>query len=177
MAGFWGPAWRVHLSFPTALQSNAKPRSAQSEPCSSHVKAAKLVQIPDDFASRMTAGGGDLSRRALEAPALEEFKSGYITKPELRRLLGFGTRYQLDGFLKAHAVFENSTMEDFARSRRPETIGILACAAHYRRYRTYQLSGTNRKHRSASHFVEKVILPSAMQAELTDPDAPPSVRN
>jgi hypothetical protein len=70
------------------------------------------VQIPDDLARSMSASGGDLSRRALEALALEEFKSGHITKPELRRLLGFGTRYQLDGFLKSHDVYENYTMED-----------------------------------------------------------------
>ena len=75
------------------------------------------VQIPDDLASRMSASGGDLSRRALEALALEEFKSGHITKPELRRLLSFGTRYQLDGFLKAHDVYEDYTMEDFERDR------------------------------------------------------------
>ncbi len=48
------------------------------------------VQIPDDLARSMSASGADLSRRALEALALEEFKSGHITKPELRRLLGFG---------------------------------------------------------------------------------------
>ena len=70
------------------------------------------VQIPDDLASRMGASGGDLSRRALEALALEEFKSGHITRPELRRLLGFGTRYQLDGFLKSHDVYEDYTLED-----------------------------------------------------------------
>jgi hypothetical protein len=75
------------------------------------------VQIPDELASRMSAYGGDLSRRALEALALEEFKSGRITKPELRQLLGFGTRYQLDGFLKAHGVYEDYTMEDFERDR------------------------------------------------------------
>jgi post-segregation antitoxin (ccd killing protein) len=38
------------------------------------------VQIPDDLASRMRVSGGDLSRRALEALALEEFKGGHITK-------------------------------------------------------------------------------------------------
>ena len=75
------------------------------------------VQIPDELASRMSASGTDLSRRALEALALEEFKSGRITKPELRRLLGFGTRYSLDGFLKAHDVYEDYTMEDFDRDR------------------------------------------------------------
>jgi len=75
------------------------------------------VQIPDDLARNMSASGGDLSRRALEALALEEFKSGHITKPELRRLLGFGTRYRLDGFLKSHGVYEDYTMEDFDRDR------------------------------------------------------------
>ena len=75
------------------------------------------VQIPDDLARNMSASGGDLSRRALEALALEEFKSGHITKPELRRLLGFGTRYRLDGFLKSHDVYEDYTMEDFDRDR------------------------------------------------------------
>ena len=75
------------------------------------------VQIPDELASRMSASGADLSRRALEALALEEFKSGRITKPELRRLLGYGTRYRLDGVLKAHGVYEDYTMEDFERDR------------------------------------------------------------
>jgi len=75
------------------------------------------VQIPGDLARRMSASGGDLSRRALEALAIEEFKSGHITKPELRRLLGFGTRYRLDGFLKSHNVYEDYTMEDFEQDR------------------------------------------------------------
>jgi hypothetical protein len=75
------------------------------------------VQIPDDLARSMSASGADLSRRALEALALEEFNGGRLTKPELRRLLGFGTRYRLDGFLKSHDVYEDYTMEDFDRDR------------------------------------------------------------
>ena len=75
------------------------------------------LQIPDDLASRMSASGGDLSRRTLEALALEEFKSGRINKPDLRRLLGFGTKCRLDGFLKSHDVYEDYTMEDFDQDR------------------------------------------------------------
>jgi hypothetical protein len=41
---------------------------------------------------QLTAAGGDLPRRALEAFALEEYKSGHVTKMELRRLLGFSTQ-------------------------------------------------------------------------------------
>jgi hypothetical protein len=75
------------------------------------------LQIPDEIARHMTQAGTDLSRRALESFALEEFKSGRITKPELRKLLGFGTRWKLDGFLKSHGVYEDYTLEDFEQER------------------------------------------------------------
>ena len=75
------------------------------------------VQIPDDLASRLSGAGADLSRRALEAFALEEYRSGHLTQAELRRLLGFRTRYQLDGFLKAHDVWIDYTLEDAKRER------------------------------------------------------------
>ena len=54
---------------------------------------------------------------AAEALALEEYKSGRLSKSELRSLLGFGTRYQLDGFLKAHEVYEDYSIEDFEREQ------------------------------------------------------------
>ncbi len=74
------------------------------------------VQIPDDLASRMGASG-DLPRRALEALAAEEYKRGRLTKPDLRRLLGFQTGDQIDEFLKEHEVFEDYTLEDLERER------------------------------------------------------------
>jgi hypothetical protein len=70
------------------------------------------VHIPDDLASRLSAAGGDLSRRALEAFALEEFKCGHLNEPDLRELLGYETRADLDGFLKAHGLFEEYTLDD-----------------------------------------------------------------
>ena len=73
------------------------------------------VEIPDDPAERLAAAGDDLSRRALEGFALEEYKARRITKAELRRLLGLETRYELDGFLKAHRVSTNVTIEDLRR--------------------------------------------------------------
>jgi hypothetical protein len=75
------------------------------------------VDIPDELAERLKASGADLSRRALEAFALEEFKRERLTLPELRRVLGFGTRDALDGFLKAHGVYERYSLEDFAREK------------------------------------------------------------
>ena len=73
------------------------------------------LEIPDDLAGRLNASRGDLSRRALEALGLEEYKAGHINKAELRHLPGFATRYELDGFLKAHEVWIDYTVEDFHR--------------------------------------------------------------
>lgn len=75
------------------------------------------VEIPDDFAQRLKETGGDLSRRALEALALEEYKRGRLRRPELRRLLGFSTRSELDEFLKIHEVFGSYTPADLERDR------------------------------------------------------------
>ena len=75
------------------------------------------IEIPDDIAQRMSERGVDLSRRASEAFALDEFKRARISKAELRRLLGFGTRWQLDGFLNAHEVYEEYTLDDFQQER------------------------------------------------------------
>jgi predicted HTH domain antitoxin len=76
------------------------------------------LQIPDEFAQRLKAAGGDLSRRALEALALDEYRLGHLSTGELRRLLGFATRAALDGFLKAHGVSLDYTLEDLEQDRR-----------------------------------------------------------
>jgi hypothetical protein len=73
------------------------------------------VEIPDDIATQLNASGGaDLSRRALEAFALDEYKNGNLTDNALRRVLGF-TRYELDGFLKAHDVWIEFSVDDIDR--------------------------------------------------------------
>ena len=64
---------------------------------------------------KLSESGSDLAWRPLEGLALEEYKSGHIPDPELLGLLGFETRYKLDGFLKAHGVFDDLTMDDFER--------------------------------------------------------------
>ena len=74
------------------------------------------VTIPDDLAERLEAAG-DLSRRALEGLAVEEYRAGRLSGPELRRLLGFATRPALDAFLKARGVFGPATLADVARDR------------------------------------------------------------
>ncbi|HEU0157473.1 MAG TPA: UPF0175 family protein [Stellaceae bacterium] len=80
------------------------------------------LHIPDELADLLDTTG-DIERRALEALALAEYQAGQLTRPDLRRLLGFETRYELDGFLKTHGVNEGITLEEFERDR--ETLDRL----------------------------------------------------
>jgi len=75
------------------------------------------LRIPEELA-RLLGTTDEIERRALEALALEEFKLGHLSRAELRRLLGFGTRAKLDQFLTAHEVFGTYTLDDLERERR-----------------------------------------------------------
>ena len=69
--------------------------------------------LPEDIALRANP-----AREALEALAVEGYRSGVLTAYQVQRLLGFETRYELDGFLKAHSVWEHAySLEDFERDR------------------------------------------------------------
>lgn len=70
------------------------------------------VEIPDEIAERVNASGGDLSRQVLEAYGLAEYKAGRLSDYELQMLLGYGTRYEVDGFLKGHGVMIDCTYEE-----------------------------------------------------------------
>ena len=73
-----------------------------------------MVPIPDDLAARF-GSEAELGRRAVEALALEEYRAGRLTRPELRHLLGFGTLGELDGFLKGRGIADGIGVEEFDR--------------------------------------------------------------
>ena len=81
------------------------------------------VAIPDAVATRLADTGGDLARQALEGLVLDAFRTGRITRKELRLALGFEVQDQVDGFLKAHGVFEPYTLE--ALEREVETLARI----------------------------------------------------
>ena len=69
------------------------------------------LDIPDNI-SGVVAPGQDPARAALEAMALEGYRSQRLGESAVRRLLGFGTRMEVHGFLKEHGVYLNYSMED-----------------------------------------------------------------
>jgi hypothetical protein len=74
-----------------------------------------MVQLPEDVARRLAEQWQDLPRAALESLALEGYRSGALTQAQVRRMLGFETRLQVDGFLKDHGVSLEYTEEDLDR--------------------------------------------------------------
>jgi hypothetical protein len=75
------------------------------------------VALPDDVAHQLQSSGADLSRTALEAIALEGYRSDRLTGAQVMRMLGLQTRMELDAFLKAHDVSLDYTLEDLERDR------------------------------------------------------------
>ncbi len=75
-----------------------------------------VVHIPDELAERLSADG-DVERLALEALVLEGFRAGRISTDELGRVLGLGGLDEIDGFLKAHEIYEPYTLADFEREQ------------------------------------------------------------
>ncbi len=73
------------------------------------------LNLPEDIARGLEAKWKDLPRAALESLALEAYRSGALTTAQVRRLLGFETRYELDGFLKRHGVYLNYSADDLER--------------------------------------------------------------
>jgi predicted HTH domain antitoxin len=70
------------------------------------------LDLPEDVADALIAGGRDLERTAAESLALEGYRTGRLSEEQLRRLLGFESRLQVHGFLKDHQVYLNYSEDD-----------------------------------------------------------------
>jgi predicted HTH domain antitoxin len=61
------------------------------------------LHIPDEIAKRLAAAGGDVSRRALEAIALEGYRDQTLTLFQVSEMLGL-SRIETEDFLGRHQV-------------------------------------------------------------------------
>ena len=75
------------------------------------------LELPEDIAQGLGSRWKDLPRAALESlAALEAYRTQALTAAQLRRLLGFETRMQVDAFSKEHEVYD-FTAADFEQDR------------------------------------------------------------
>ena len=79
--------------------------------------AVVTLDIPDDLLAALETPGQELSRGVFEAVVLEAYQERKLSTAQLRRLLGFETGYELDGFLKTRQVWLEYSFEDLKRDR------------------------------------------------------------
>jgi hypothetical protein len=66
------------------------------------------VEIPDQFVKHLVPAGRDASRTLLEESVAGAYHDGRLTMEQVRELLGFGTRMQVDSFLLQHGIYDYS---------------------------------------------------------------------
>ncbi len=63
------------------------------------------LHIPDEIARKVSSEGKDAARVALEALALEGYRTERLSESAVREMLGFESRMQVHAFLKQHGVY------------------------------------------------------------------------
>jgi hypothetical protein len=74
------------------------------------------LELPEDIAQGLESRWKNLPRAALESLALEAYRSHTLTAAQLRRMLHFETRMQVDAFLKDREIYDY-TAADFEQDR------------------------------------------------------------
>ena len=73
------------------------------------------IHLPEDVAAAMP--WDDVPRHILEQIALEGYSEGWLTEEQVRRVLGYETRLEVHGFLAAHDVPLQYTLEHLEQDR------------------------------------------------------------
>lgn len=78
-----------------------------------------VLNIPDNVAERLS-GNGAAARKILELAAVEAYRSGDLSSPQIQEMLGVD-RFELDGLLKAHGIFYEYSLEQLEREMKAIT--------------------------------------------------------
>src|SRR5437762_4073950 len=92
-----------------------------------HERMRVTVDLPDDISNALHEGWSDLNRQALEAIAVEGYRTGALTESQVRRLLGLESRFEVHALLKEHRVplhYTQADLEEDLASHR--SLGILS---------------------------------------------------
>src|SRR5436190_1633902 len=114
-----GISWPQHAPVGTAAMQCRPLLQEQDRMSRAKQQALELIQrLPDDVAAALRGrGNGSLPRRMLEALAVDAYQSRELTRAQVRRLLGFEHRLEVDAFLKKRGVPVDYTPEDLEEDR------------------------------------------------------------
>lgn len=73
------------------------------------------LDLPDDISAALEERWRNIPRQALEALAVEGYRTGALSENQVRRLLGFESRFDVHALLKEHRVPLRYTEEDVER--------------------------------------------------------------
>ena len=62
------------------------------------------IDLPDDVSAALEGRWDNVPKRALEAVAVEAYRTGVLTEIQIRRLLQLESRFQVHELLKEHRV-------------------------------------------------------------------------
>lgn len=74
------------------------------------------LELPDEIARQLESKWQDLPRAALESLVVEAYRCELVSAEQVRRLLGFATRFEVEEFFKQHGVYDY-TIEDLEHDR------------------------------------------------------------
>jgi hypothetical protein len=70
------------------------------------------IDLPDDISEALKSQWPDLPQHALEALAIEGYRTGLLTESQVRRLLGLDSRFEVHALLKDHRIALRYTASD-----------------------------------------------------------------
>ena len=76
---------------------------------------ALTINLPPDIEQNLQQRWGDLPRHALEALAVDGYRARVLSRAQVRRMLGFETREQVDAFMAKSGVSFDYSVADFER--------------------------------------------------------------
>jgi predicted HTH domain antitoxin len=74
------------------------------------------IELPEDIARQLRSCWGDMPRRALEAIALEGYRSGALSRGQVGRLLGLNF-WETEAFLKEKQAYLPYADSELAQDR------------------------------------------------------------
>jgi len=75
------------------------------------------LNIPDELARQVTPEGQDPARVALEALAVEGYRTELLSESAVRQMLSFETRMEVHAFLKQHNVHLRYALADLEQDQ------------------------------------------------------------
>jgi hypothetical protein len=75
------------------------------------------IDLTEDIAAELRAKWSDLPRHALEALAAEGYRTEALSEEQVRRVLGYESRFEVHAFLKEHGIPLHYTVADLEDDR------------------------------------------------------------